>query len=533
MRDDVTEVEEEEMAAEEAQAEEPPAPELPPLMIKSPVVLCETGYEDTPEDAPFGYIIGRNGAFLRKRTGIVEALVPAPRVPDLEVVVPWAELNVSKFPLDQFARIVNFFQWVHDTHKTEAVVILFYAPDTEEWRTVVPEQVIRTATVRYKDGIQLPGFVRAGTIHSHNHMHAFHSGGDHADEVHSDGLHATIGELDEPYPTISIEIAVNGHRFPKMPEEYFHGVTMKTFETVVQVKKTTPIYKEVPISSVHRSPTLKKGTAKRVRTSERKQGTTVGSLLHQAARSLIAPTTPRSVSRSSSLPAKPTTSKKWIRNEIEWVPQVRKVTGMHYAFEEGQSLEDFPFPEAWKEQLKKPEPVVRVVTPSRVKPAGGYAASGVRGSSSGRARHVPDTLMPEEDFESMLNRHGPPTPSNPTGIVGGVRPQTPSSFVGRPSPEQIDRDLAESIRRADEAIEQASGLFSPSGSLGQMDTDPGTFMQSRWDDDAQHEEIDWGDDELESIEDSDGRTPVGRMTEDEIDDILDGLEAQNSARRRL
>jgi len=42
------------------------------------------------------------------------------------------------------------------------------------------------------------GFELFGTIHSHAGISAFHSGTDDRDEIHFDGLHITVGNLDKP-----------------------------------------------------------------------------------------------------------------------------------------------------------------------------------------------------------------------------------------------------------------------------------------------------------------------------------------------
>ena len=119
---------------------------------------------------------------------------------------------------------------MYEKRHTESVVILFYQMDTKEWRVEVPEQDVSPAGVRYKDGLQVEGFLKVGTIHSHCDFGAFHSGGDQHDEEHFDGLHVTVGKVQRDLPELSVSVVVNGHRFMKEPWDYLEGVTEHEIE---------------------------------------------------------------------------------------------------------------------------------------------------------------------------------------------------------------------------------------------------------------------------------------------------------------
>gem|GEM_PF-7129334 len=71
----------------------------------------------------------------------------------------------------------------------------------QQWQIAVPLQSVRGLRVSY-DLSTLPpapeGFELFGTIHSHAGISAFHSGTDDRDEIHFDGLHITVGNLDKP-----------------------------------------------------------------------------------------------------------------------------------------------------------------------------------------------------------------------------------------------------------------------------------------------------------------------------------------------
>jgi uncharacterized protein YbaR (Trm112 family) len=57
-------------------------------------------------------------------------------------------------------------------------------------------------------------------------MSAFHSTTDDADEKSFDGLHITIGNVDEAFVSISASIVSNGTRFMVDPDEYIDGVKL-------------------------------------------------------------------------------------------------------------------------------------------------------------------------------------------------------------------------------------------------------------------------------------------------------------------
>jgi len=65
-----------------------------------------------------------------------------------------------------------------------------------------------------------------GSIHSHGNMSAFHSTIDHMDEAHFDGLHITIGDVDDQFISISASVMANGYRFMVSPTEYIDGLNL-------------------------------------------------------------------------------------------------------------------------------------------------------------------------------------------------------------------------------------------------------------------------------------------------------------------
>jgi hypothetical protein len=61
-------------------------------------------------------------------------------------------------------------------------------------------------------------------------MSAFHSGTDDKDEVDFDGLHITVGNMDNDLISISCSIVANGTRFTCQPSDYIDGIELDEFE---------------------------------------------------------------------------------------------------------------------------------------------------------------------------------------------------------------------------------------------------------------------------------------------------------------
>jgi hypothetical protein len=205
-----------------------------------PIVVLVTGKEKIP-NGPAVIIIAKNGKFLLKRLGIVEAAVPyTEQISGLAEYETWAELNVEKIPFEIFMQVFHFMRTIYNNKKTECNVILFYHQKEKQWAVVVPPQIVSHSSVHYQDGIARAkdGWIKVGTFHSHCDFSAGHSGGDHRDEEHFDGIHITMGHVDKDKPTLSVSLVVNGMRFMKTPQEYIAGVRRVEEKKMVQEYET-------------------------------------------------------------------------------------------------------------------------------------------------------------------------------------------------------------------------------------------------------------------------------------------------------
>lgn len=147
------------------------------------------------------FLAGGNGLFKQIRNDFYSARVKTDAVAGLAELKEEATLHVPALPLELFRSVEAFFTAVFEKYHSEAVVLLQCNPALQEWRVVVPRQSVRGLRVTYNLGTVPPGpdgFELFGTIHSHADIGAFHSGTDDRDEIHFDGLHITVGNLDKP-----------------------------------------------------------------------------------------------------------------------------------------------------------------------------------------------------------------------------------------------------------------------------------------------------------------------------------------------
>jgi len=188
----------------------------------------------TEPDAPCYFLIAGNGFYVRKENPVFSASVRLgalswdnadfPR--RLEDQEEFFELRIPKIPRKTVDEWIAFARIVRKIYKSEVLFLLFYSPETQEFENKVPEQRVGPASVRSTACIPTPeGRYLIGTVHSHPGG-AFHSPDDKDDEVSSDCLHFTIGDLDSVLPTFAISGVVNGKRFPIPPEQIIETVNI-------------------------------------------------------------------------------------------------------------------------------------------------------------------------------------------------------------------------------------------------------------------------------------------------------------------
>jgi len=205
-------------------------------------VVLNDGQNEMPEDDVY-YIIGKEGVYLKKKLGVMESLAPVKNISILESVTSMAKMHINPIPGKWIAKVMGFFKAVYEEHRSEAIVLLFYDAETGKHKIIPPVQKVAGASCDYDKGITIEGMTMIGTIHSHGNMSAFHSGIDDSDEKHFDGLHITLGDLDEEYPSISSSIVANGFRVMVEPDEYIGDLILMSEINQVDGKSVSTAYK--------------------------------------------------------------------------------------------------------------------------------------------------------------------------------------------------------------------------------------------------------------------------------------------------
>lgn len=169
------------------------------------------------------YVVARNGLFLAKREWWVEAVLPVNKIAVLEDQETTARFLMPNLPAHVFDKALKVARRIFEISGSEVCLLLHYSDQTG-YELTVPCQSVSHGHVKYDAKEILPGHLSVGTIHSHGSLKAYHSSTDHEDEFHWDGVHVTIGDMDDfPLFSLSAEMVVSGNRFP-IDTSWFEGL---------------------------------------------------------------------------------------------------------------------------------------------------------------------------------------------------------------------------------------------------------------------------------------------------------------------
>ncbi len=173
------------------------------------------------------YLVGRGGFYLRKKVGLVEATVPVPAIFDFEDVQPAAKLDVPRIPAHMLVMAYRFFRYIFALYGAESMLMIHYSEETESFLLLCPEQAVSKKRINYTASDRVEGYQLIGTIHSHCDGSAYHSSTDFSDECDFDGLHITLGHVNQPYFSFSASLVVNGSRFLLYPVDVVANLVEK------------------------------------------------------------------------------------------------------------------------------------------------------------------------------------------------------------------------------------------------------------------------------------------------------------------
>ena len=134
---------------------------------------------------------------------------------------------------DVWQSILAYFKWTWDTHKSESQVRLYVNVTAGQWAAwAFPQEMGGMAATK-----ELPddkeweaqraqfkeseGWIYLGTVHHHCNMSAFQSGTDKTNETNQDGLHITVGKMDEARHDIHCRFYLHGNEFSPDMQDFW------------------------------------------------------------------------------------------------------------------------------------------------------------------------------------------------------------------------------------------------------------------------------------------------------------------------
>jgi hypothetical protein len=178
-----------------------------------PFYVKDASYKEDPAASHY-YLLAREGLYLVRRSPFFSTELVVQGLPWLQPHQERVQLNLpAKVPVALLDQATAFFAAVFERHQSEAILLLYYRPATEQYEMVAPHQYVTPLTCDYDLAPTPDGLVRVGTLHSHGALEAGHSDVDERDERYDDGLHFTVGSLDA-LPQVSCELVAGGRRFP-------------------------------------------------------------------------------------------------------------------------------------------------------------------------------------------------------------------------------------------------------------------------------------------------------------------------------
>lgn len=198
-------------------------------MSYSPPVLLKTE-PDLQVDERLYYEIASNGVFQVKDTELYRAVTRVTReVPGLYPSRERLQMRFPSLPAGLLEPVIAFFAEVYERYEAEAIVLLFYRPESQAYRVLVPPQRIsgyrdsygnQRAYLRLDYGtvVRPKGFRAFGTLHSHADLSAYASATDCDDERFGDGLHVVFGHFGTSVLSRCVAFVASGRRFHVEPE---------------------------------------------------------------------------------------------------------------------------------------------------------------------------------------------------------------------------------------------------------------------------------------------------------------------------
>ena len=168
-------------------------------------------------NSPIKIAIVDDKVLIEDESELFSAWKPAPEV--VLVKTPRIRWRKAKLPYDLWTQCVSFLRWSQRKHKEEAMIIFFYNAKLDQWAAEVFPQRPNGMTVTLLENSEKytelrakydADWTQAGSVHHHCSSPAFQSGTDKHDEIDRDGVHITLGKMEDALVDIHVRTALEG-----------------------------------------------------------------------------------------------------------------------------------------------------------------------------------------------------------------------------------------------------------------------------------------------------------------------------------
>ena len=207
-----------------------------------PIATSVYVYDDECEDLPIDkeyFVIAKNGIYQHSRSiNFNFNKVDFDNIANLGNLKPEIfHFDIPSIPVEVFWNCLLFFNDVWFKHRSEVALILYYNVSKKDYFLYCPKQNVSNFSVDYGNDpyensfvneMRQKGYNRIGTIHSHCNFNAFHSSVDEGDEAEwPDGIHITIGNVNDGDFSLASSLVINDNRFQIDPETMIENLIKK------------------------------------------------------------------------------------------------------------------------------------------------------------------------------------------------------------------------------------------------------------------------------------------------------------------
>jgi hypothetical protein len=190
---------------------------------KIPIVVLD-GQTPVPPNT-LCYIVAGNGTFMQQVTPYCTRIIRVEGISTIDRLEPSVTSSLPLIPALVMARARAFFRAVFFRHKAESGLVMYINDETGQWELDCPDQLVSYGGIDYnKKLVRKTGRRLQGSIHSHCDFGAGHSGTDTNDEIDFNGLHLTMGHVNQDRFSLVSSFSFHNDRFQVDPQTVVSGL---------------------------------------------------------------------------------------------------------------------------------------------------------------------------------------------------------------------------------------------------------------------------------------------------------------------